>query len=118
MSDTPSDDEDTPPWEPTSHRLRKEAEALSAKLDDSLSSDYKVFKALQKAGRAENLEAAEERDDGGWTKHTPWHWSRYVGERNGWLLNYWPTTNKAQFMDRMYYGRRAVQDLFTKLGIP
>lgn len=107
--------EDPPPWEPESHKLRKEAEALSDKLDDSLSSDYKVFKALQKAGRAENLEAAEDRDDGGWTKHTQWHWSRRVGD--GLLLNYWPTTNKAQFMDRMYYGRRAVQDLFTKLGI-
>ena len=115
MSDTPSDDEDTPPWEPESHRLRKEAEALSAKLDDSYASDCKVFKVLQKVGRAENLEAAEERDDGGWTKHTQWHWSRRT--EDGRLLNYWPTTNKAQFDDRMYYGRRAVQDLFTKLGV-
>ena len=45
--------------------------------------------------RQRRLEQAKAEDDGGWTKHTPYHWSRYIGEER---LDYWPSTGKLQFM--------------------
>lgn len=47
------------------------------------------------------LANAIETDDGGWTKPTPWHWSRYVdGER----LDYWPSRKKYQFKGKVQRG--------------
>ena len=39
-------------------------------------------------------------------------------DENGESLNYWPSTVKAQYMGRMYYGPRDVNNLFKQLGIP
>jgi hypothetical protein len=40
-------------------------------------------------------------DDGGWTKHTEWHWSRTVhGER----LDYWPSRKKFQWRNKVMRG--------------
>lgn len=44
---------------------------------------------------------AEEMDDGGWTKHTEYHWSRYV---NGERLDYWPSRKKYQFRGKVKRG--------------
>ncbi len=115
MSNTPTD-EDSPPWPTASERLYAEASALSDKLDDSMGSDFKVAKVLQKARKAERIEEAQRKDDGGWVKHTAWHWQRRT--ENGESLNYWPSTVKAQYMGRMYYGPRDVNALFKQLGIP
>jgi hypothetical protein len=41
------------------------------------------------------------KDDGGWTKHTQWHWSRMV---NGERLDYWPSRKKYQFRGRIHRG--------------
>lgn len=44
--------------------------------------------------KAERIAAAGSSDDGGWTKHTEYHWSRYVcGEK----LDYWPSTGKFMY---------------------
>ena len=51
-------------------------------------------KAKFDADRARFLAEAEAADDGGWTKHTQWHWSRMV---NGHRLDYWPSRKKYQY---------------------
>ena len=53
-------------------------------------------KAKFDADRARFLAEAEAEaaDDGGWTKHTQWHWSRMV---NGHRLDYWPSRKKYQY---------------------
>jgi len=46
------------------------------------------------ADRKRFLDAAKAGDDGKWTKHTEFHWSRNVcGDR----LDYWPSRKKWQF---------------------
>lgn len=53
------------------------------------------------ADRARFLNQAVQHDDGGWTKHTPYHWSRTVcGDR----LDFWPSRKKFQFRGRVQRG--------------
>lgn len=52
------------------------------------------FKGKFDADRARFLADAEAEDDGGWTKHTRYHWSRTVAGKR---LNYWPSRKKFQF---------------------
>ena len=58
-------------------------------------------KAKFDADRARFLDEAEAADDGGWTKHTQWHWSRMV---NGHRLDYWPSRKKYQYQDEVKRG--------------
>ena len=58
--------------------------------------------------RAKFLNEALESDDGGWTKHTPWHWSRMV---NGDRLNYWPSRKRWQYRGRVQRGLKAMHGL-------
>lgn len=51
--------------------------------------------------RAAFLANAEKDDDGGWTKHTKYHWSRIV---NGERLDYWPSRNKFQYRGKVMRG--------------
>ena len=51
--------------------------------------------------RAAFLEAAKQEDDGGWTKHTEYHWSRLV---NGDRLDYWPSRKKYQYHGKIHRG--------------
>jgi hypothetical protein len=37
----------------------------------------------------------------GWTKHTPFHWSRSV---NGHRLDFWPTKDKWAYGGKTYFG--------------
>lgn len=53
------------------------------------------------ADRAQFLSAAQETDDGGWTKHTEYHWSRRVA---GHRLDYWPSRKKFQYEGRVRRG--------------
>lgn len=53
------------------------------------------------ADRARFLEDAVKADDGGWTKHTRYHWSRTV---NGNRLDYWPSRKKYQFKGKVKRG--------------
>jgi hypothetical protein len=70
-----------------------------------MSSDMvEMFRDMD-AHRAEqrkiNLAAAVAADDGGWMKHSPYHWSRWVG---GLKLQYWPSAKKWQYAGKMAYG--------------
>lgn len=47
------------------------------------------------------MDKALENDDGGWVKHTKWHWSRFV---DGDKLDYWPSRNKFQFRNKVQRG--------------
>jgi len=45
------------------------------------------------------------KDDGGWTKHTEYHWSRMV---NGERLDYWPSRKKFMFRGKVMRGLKAM----------
>jgi hypothetical protein len=53
------------------------------------------------ADRARFLAQAQTDDDGGWTKHTEYHWSRCV---NGERLDYWPSRKKFQWRGKVQRG--------------
>lgn len=53
------------------------------------------------ADRARFLEQAQATDDGGWTKHTEYHWSRTVA---GHRLDYWPSRKKWQYQGQVRRG--------------
>ena len=112
---SPTESTDTPPWETeTTTRLKANVEALHESLDDSMGSDFKVFKAANQAERSARLDKAMWFDDGGWTKHTLWHWQR---RDVGGILDFWPSRWKAQFIGQMYYGEGNVRKLFKRLRI-
>jgi len=60
--------------------------------------DFRAFKEMDKERKKRNLEKA---DDDGWSKHTPYHWSR---DLNGKRLDYWPSRNKFQYENRVMTG--------------
>lgn len=47
------------------------------------------------------MEHAKAHDDGGWTKHTEYHWSRTL---NGHRLDFWPSRNKFQYKGKVKRG--------------
>ena len=51
--------------------------------------------------RARFLKNAQADDDGGWTKHTEFHWSRTV---KGKRLDYWPSRKKFQYNGQVKRG--------------
>ena len=53
------------------------------------------------ADRARFLADAKSADDGGWTKHTEYHWSRIV---DGHRLDYWPSRKKYRFKGKTRRG--------------
>lgn len=53
------------------------------------------------ADRARFLAQAAANNDGGWTVHTDYHWSRTV---NGKRLDYWPSRKKWQYEGRVMRG--------------
>lgn len=53
------------------------------------------------ADRARFMEQAAAQDDGGWTKHTDYHWSRLLG---GQRLDYWPSRKKWMFGGKVQRG--------------
>lgn len=53
------------------------------------------------ADRAQFLAQAVAADDGGWTKHTDWHWSRQL---NGKRLDYWPSRKKWMYEGKVSRG--------------
>lgn len=73
---------------------------------------YDIMKAHSKhrraADRAQALAEANSPDnnDGQWTEHTPYHWSRLV---NGHKLDYWPSTKKWQYLGRV---RRGLKQMY------
>jgi len=57
------------------------------------------------ADRAKFLSDAVTGDDGKWTKHTEFHWSRTV---NGERLDYWPSRKKFQWRGKVSRGLGAM----------
>lgn len=53
------------------------------------------------ADRARAMAEAQAVDDGGWTKHTPHHWSRAIA---GQRLDYWPSRRKFAFAGKVRRG--------------
>ena len=58
-------------------------------------------KAKFDADRARFMSDAIALDDGGWTKHTPHHWSRMIGVDR---IDYWPSRKKFQFRGKVRRG--------------
>ena len=70
--------------------------------DDGFWAALKAYKKEKfDADRKRFLAAAESVDDGGWTKHTEFHWSRMV---NGERLDYWPSRKKFQYRGKVMRG--------------
>ena len=65
-------------------------DALKADRKQKFDNDRKFF-----------LEEAQKKDDGGWTKHTEFHWSRMV---DGHKLDYWPSRKKFQYRGKVKRG--------------
>jgi len=53
------------------------------------------------ADRNTFMALAVQNDDGAWTKHTEFHWSRVVA---GHKLDYWPSRNKFQYKGKVQRG--------------
>lgn len=51
--------------------------------------------------RARFMKQANEENDGGWSIHTDYHWSRMVAGRR---LDYWPSRKKYQYEGRVMRG--------------
>lgn len=66
---------------------------------------WDAMKAISKEkfnrDRTSFLAEAALKDDGGWTKHGEFHWSRLV---NGLRLDYWPSRNKFQYRGKVKRG--------------
>jgi len=67
---------------------------------DPIWDDLKAYSKEQyDKRRAANMANAP--DDGGWTKHTQWHWSRMI---EGHKLDYWPSKRKWQYRGKVSTG--------------
>ena len=53
------------------------------------------------ADRQRFLQDAVASDDGGWTRHSEWHWSRMLA---GSQLDYWPSRKKFQYQGHVTRG--------------
>jgi hypothetical protein len=66
---------------------------------------YDAMKEISKekfdADRARFLAQAHADNDGGWTIHTDYHWSRML---NGHRLDYWPSRKKYQYRGKVKRG--------------
>lgn len=71
----------------------------------NMSEDFRALKADRKAkfdlDRKRFMEQAISKDDGLWTKHTEFHWSRMVG---GQRLDYWPSRKKWMYRNKVSRG--------------
>lgn len=69
---------------------------------DPIWDDLKEYsKAKFDADRKRFMEDASNEDDGGWTKHTEYHWSRTVA---GHRLDYWPSRRKYAYRGKVRRG--------------
>ena len=82
--------------------------------DDDESGIWSALKEHKKAkfdaDRERFLKEANANNDGGWTIHTDYHWSRTV---SGQRLDYWPSRKKWQYKGRI--SRGDVQQFIKKL---
>lgn len=62
---------------------------------------YDDLKDYHRLRRESNLKSANILDDGKWTKHTEYHWSRLL---NGKRLDYWPSRNKFMYLSKVMTG--------------
>lgn len=78
---------------------------------------YDVMKQVSKekfnADRKRFMTQAIQEDDGGWTKHTEFHWSRMVA---GNKLDYWPSRKKFQYKGKVRRGN-VLEFMTRKLGL-
>ena len=60
-----------------------------------------VFDAIRERDKERRDKNLANANDEGWTKHTPYHWSR---DLNGKRLDYWPSRNKFQYEGKVMCG--------------
>ena len=83
-----------------------------------MSDDDGFWKALKDhkkekfdADREKFLNQAISDDDGKWTKHTNFHWSRSIGNDR---LDYWPSRKKFMFKGQVKRGLKAMYECIGK----
>jgi hypothetical protein len=75
--------------------------------DEGIWSALKAYKKQKfDTDRKNFLAQANLEDDGGWTKHTEWHWSRMIGNER---LDYWPSRKKFMWKKQVMRGLRAMR---------
>lgn len=74
---------------------------MSAGRDPAWDALKQFSKGKFDADRQRFLSEAVAADDGGWVRHTQYHWSRMVA---GSRLDYWPSRKKFQFCGRVMRG--------------
>ena len=74
-------------------------------MSEELAEYYREHRIAIQERKQERLASA---DTEGWTKHTEYHYSRAF--KTG-RVDWWPSTAKAKYNGRMYYGNRKVGGL-------
>lgn len=96
-----------------SQLLTRSNEGEEVMARDQIWDDLKaISKAKFDADRAKALADAlsPDNNDGGWTEHTPYHWSRMA---QGHKLDYWPSRKKWQYRGKV---RRGLVGMYKILG--
>lgn len=65
---------------------------------------FRDWTAAKKEDKERRLVRAQENDDGGWYKHTEYHWSRTVGADR---LDYWPSSGRWRIRGHTFYGQHS-----------
>lgn len=64
---------------------------------------FNAMKGRNKERKENNLSNAQEFfDDAEWVKHTEYHWSRKLKDKQ---LDYWPSTNRWMWQKKKYTGK-------------
>ena len=85
----------------TNDLIREEAFRVVSERDPIYDAIKEISREKFDQDRARFMSDAQAADDGGWTKHTPHHWSRNV---SGQRLDYWPSRRKFQFKGKVRRG--------------
>jgi len=72
-----------------------------------------TFNAMKSAKKEHRAKMLEQANTTGWTAHTPYHFSKVF---NGFRFDWWPSAGKAQYLNKMIYGRGKVNAMIKKLS--
>lgn len=73
-----------------------------------------VFAALKDERKKNKKKRLEEANTDGWISHSPYHFTKMMPDG---YISWWPSTVKAQYRNKMYYGYKEVKKLFDSLGL-
>lgn len=77
---------------------------------------FREMRESNKRHRSEQLARVSPKlDSSEWTKHTDWHYSKYIGPDK---LDFWPSTDKFMFRGKVYKGGlNKMKKVLKELGV-